>query len=278
MKKIVILTILQLLTISVFSQTTFKFDLQLKPNSTYILDTKTETDITMDVEAKNTPNKEKKTFLMKNKMDLILKTVSKAKNAQDETPFVISYERIGMENYIDGKKNDEVNDQAYQPLYKVKINGVDTKNGRKIKDYEGPEEYQQMFQAIFKSIENLIAYPKDSFSIGQTNHTTNNLDLPLPNGTNLNIIIDAAYTLKKIENNLAYFDIFMTTKNGKHEIGDFNLEIEKYDLKGILTVNLDDHNITTSSMKGPMNMRLTSSSANIQMNSTYTYHLKSTKQ
>lgn len=261
-----------------FAQETFQFNIQLKPNSTYIMDLKMDLDLKMNFDLKDKELlKEMKPVVMKNVMDAKIKTVSQSKD-NNGVPFSISYEKIKNVMTLNGEINPAPTEDPFKELYSFKIKGIDTKEGRTLTGFEGPKEYEPVFNILYEGFKNFGIFPKDKFVKGQSNSITNVFNLPMPGGVEYKIDIISNYTFIKIENGIAHFDVVMNSTSKISGDNQLKMDLKQYDIKGKLFVNVDDHNIYKSNFEGPMVLTTSMNEGNINVDSYYHYIINSQKQ
>lgn len=259
------------LTILSFAQDTFQFKNVLNPNSSYLMSVHNAIDMSLEFVGIEENNYKSKTV-----NDIEIKTISQNKDQQGNVPFELFYTKVKSKSSFNGEDLPS-NDQFLEALSDVKIKGIDKPTGRVFTGYEGLEENKKMFDILFDSFKNLIVYPKETFKIGQTHQVTNSISSPLPGGMNLSLDFNTAYTLTKIENGKAFFDVIMKANNDSNQATAIKINIKKYNVKGDLWVDLEDNNISEMNAKGPNVMELEADGMNVIMSSENILNIQSKK-
>ena len=259
------------ITISSFAQDYFEFYGRIKPNSSYVTLVQNVMNMNFSIE-----DIEDEKYQTKSESEIELITKAHALDNAGNIPFETYYSKINSKTSINGEAIPTVNKEL-EALYQVKIKGIDKATGKEFTNYEGPEETKKMFNLFFDSFKNLLVYPSEVFRINDTHHVENSISVPMPDGSTFTFVSKTLFTLKKIENGKAYFNVEMTADKNTIELKLFNITITKYEVKGDMWVDVMDNNISEMNLRGPNEMLLEGNGLKIIMDTDYHYIIKSQK-
>jgi len=212
----------------------------------------------------------------KSESEITLKTISFAKDQSNNIPFEISYTDINAKTFVNGQQNPST-DESLKGLYQVKIKGVDNGIKREFTQIDGPDEYKKMFEILYNSFESMMVTPKGNFKINDKHTVQNEFKVPMPDGSEFTLGMDTSYTLTKIEDGKAYFDVEMSSKPSSQKMEAFTIEVESYQVSGKMKLDMKDNNISESTIQGPMVMNMLGAGFKMIMKTTYDYKINSKK-
>lgn len=276
MKKLFTTLLLSTLTIVSYAQETFDFNTKLLPNSTYSMNMESVMDMNIEIQTEEEIPGMEKSIHSKTESDITLKTVTFSKNSSNNVPFEMSYTDINSKSFINGQLNPPT-DNGLKGLYQVKIKGVDDGVKREFSEIDGPEEFKKMFEILYDSFESLMMTPKGTFKINEKHTLQNEVKVPMPDGSEFAFAMNTSFILTKIEDNKAYFDVEMSSKPVQQKMESFTIEVESYDVKGKMKLDINDNNISESTINGPMIINMVGSGFKMIMKTTYNYNIKSIK-
>lgn len=277
MKKLFTTLLFSVATLVSYAQESLEITASLPPNSTYEMHTKSVMDMTMniDLEDEEIPETEK-SFNSKTESEFKIRTVTSQKDKSNNVPFDIFYTDVKFKTIINGKENPSV-DESLNGLYQVRIKGVDNGIKREFGEIEGPSEFKSMFEILYNSFENMNITPKGVFKLNETHTSQNEFKVPMPDGSQFSFTMDTSFTLIKIEDGKAYFDVSLSSKPNSQQMENFTIAITNYDVKGKLKLDINDNNISESTFNGPLVINLFGEGFKMVMKTTYDYSINSKK-
>ena len=277
MKKLFTTLLFSVATLVSYAQESLEITASLPPNSTYEMHTKSVMDMTMNIDVVDAKIPEtEKSFNSKTESEFKIRTVTSQKDKLNNVPFDIFYTDVKFKTIINGKENPSV-DESLNGLYQVKIKGLDNGIKREFGEIEGPSEFKSMFEILYNSFENMNIMPKGVFKLNETHTFQNEFNVPMPDGSQFSFTMDTSFTLIKIEDGKAYFDVSLSSKPNSQQMENYTITIKNYDVKGKLKLDINDNNISESTFNGPLVINLFGEGFKMVMKTTYDYSINSKK-
>lgn len=280
MKKIFILLFISSATIIGFAQDTFQFNSQMKPNSNYQTEIVSIINTSTKVITKEMIAEEFKNVNGSAEMQLVTLAKTSALDKDGNVPFVMNYKTFDIKSFMNGKQLPSQNDK-YSDFKKLKIFGIDTKTNREFKKIElnGQEvsgDTNTYMNTFFETIKQFSVYPTEVFKIGQTHSAKQNIKLSTQ-GAEFVINLNSDFTLIKIEDGKAFFNIVMLGDMKTPDNQSLKMLIEEYRISGSAIIDLKDNTIAESNFEGPIVMKINSEDFSLEISAKNKYIIKKIK-
>ena len=210
MKKQILIANFVLLTNFVFAQKQYHFTQKVYPNSEYTMQNNSVVNGEIkfsgnpDVLEQMKKSGQKNPMTMKTTSYSEVKTVTQ-KETQKNIPFELTFTKSKTDVEMNGQKTDSPN-----PFLNTKIIGsYENGSHMKIEKIEGnlDENTKKMLMDMTAQMQTEVNFPNEGLNIGDSFTNKNPMKMPIPNVGEMNMTINTTYTLKKVENNEAYFDV-----------------------------------------------------------------------
>ena len=261
----------------VYGQETFQFQIQFQPKSSYKTNLEMNLNMKMHVDSGSEKNIGINDLESKMLMNFEMLTKTDIVNKEGKLPFEISYTDLDTKMFMNGQEIPNVTEKSKELILGIKLKGFETEKGREY-SYEGDsEKMKETYENMMSSMSMLTFYPKEVFKVGDSKEVHIPFKMPLQQGMQMEMNLKAEYTLTKLDNDNAYFDIKMYSEGDIKPSNQFNIHIDQYQLRGKLIMNRKDQNINDSELSGPMNMTLEMNNMKVKMNSENNYKTHSIK-
>ncbi|RCH54724.1 hypothetical protein DJ568_09545 [Mucilaginibacter hurinus] len=212
MKKALSLITLLLAVFNLSAQKKIIFNINYLPNNNYAVSTKMDMNMTMDFKGDTAQIKAMKGSGVKMPMVMIMNydmqigVKAGKKDAKNEYPVVMTYDKMDITGTMNGEKI---------PIPATPLNGAkiyaryDASGGIKIDSMPGKILDEPTKQAVINSITELqgqFKFPAEGIAVGQTFKQDVPMSMPVA-GKNMEMLINTAYKLNNIVNDIAYFDV-----------------------------------------------------------------------
>ncbi|HEX2867595.1 MAG TPA: hypothetical protein VHO03_11165 [Ignavibacteriales bacterium] len=200
-----------------------------QPNSTYIINCKTETSSNVDFVASEEILKMFKekgaTFPMSTKSYLDLSETAETGKLKEDKSFPVKFEVTDLSqiNIVNGIKNVSPDSSNFKgTIISGILNENDTFTDVQVTGSKAAVKYKEMLSGLVSSLISNFQYPDTPVSVNNSFTKEIPLQLPIPGASPINIKLITTYTLKKVENDLAYFDtkygIEMAQQSSKYKV------------------------------------------------------------
>jgi hypothetical protein len=197
----------------------FLFKASYAPNHIYRMETSTQSKLELDLlgNAQLVANLKDKGIQLPMHIDSSQRLIASIETEQNKPdgslPASITYEKV---DFINKMNNKEMNLGLANKLEGLKIY-ANVINGNKveIERFEGGDIDENMKKVIPQVIENIqksIKYPEKPLKIGDKFTQEIPIQIPIPGFTTVDIKIISNYELRRVEKNLAYFDVVQEIK------------------------------------------------------------------
>lgn len=280
MKIIFTLLFISSATIIGFAQDTFQFNSQMKPNSNYQTEIISIVNTSTKVITKQMIAEEFKNVNGSAEMQLVTLVKTSALDKDGNVPFVMNYKTFDIKSFMNGKQLPSQNDK-YSDFKNLKFFGIDTKTNREFKKIElnGQEvsgDTNTYMNTFFETIKQFSVYPTEVFKIGQTHSAKQNIKLSTQ-GAEFVINLNSDFTLIKIEDGKAFFNIVMLGDMKTPDNQSLKMLIEEYRISGSAIIDLKDNNIAESNFEGPIVMKINSEDFSLEISTNSKYIIKNVK-
>ncbi|MCU7493126.1 MAG: hypothetical protein HF300_11195 [Ignavibacteria bacterium] len=200
-----------------------------QPNNIYNIHCKTETSSDINFVASEEMLKMLKekgtTFPISSKSYLDISEIAETGKLKENNSFPIKVEftDVTQTNVVNGVKKESPDSSNFKgTIISGIINENDTFTDVQITGSNAAVRYKELLSGLVSSLISQFQYPDSLVSINDSFTKEIPLQLPVPGTSPINIKLITVYTLKKIENDLAYFDtkyeLEMTQQSSKYEV------------------------------------------------------------
>ena len=212
MRKLVLVGILVLMSVSIWSQEGFQFEIKVKPNTTYTTQVESSTDGIIDIIADDTILEQMKAsgmetpMTMQQQSNITMVSQTSTKNSDGNIAAIMTYEKVKSDIVVNGKAMNQPS-----PLDSMQIMGkFNSENKFEVDSIVGSSLNDQLRSTIAQTMETVqkqIDFPEEKIYVGDTFTNEIPMSIPMQGMNPMEIVVNTVYTLKKVENNIAYFDL-----------------------------------------------------------------------
>ena len=209
MKKKYTFLLFFILAFALKAQESVIFKMQFLAGKKYELRTISNSNFTMNFEAKKEvldAIKKQITLPMISKTNMeIVADINTGKEIENKIPFVIDYKKVHTLQNIGGKEMNPTNPIEGSRLFGYYENGLHMKIDS-IKSKIMDEKTKEYLIKTVQNITNNIKFPDYALKVGDTFKQKIPMKIPIEGIGNISLILDTNYKLMEIKNNIAYFD------------------------------------------------------------------------
>jgi hypothetical protein len=212
MRKLVLVGVLVLMSVSIWSQEGFQFEIKVKPNTTYTTQVESSTDGIIDIIADDTILEQMKAsgmetpMTMQQQSNITMVSKTSTKNSDGNIAAIMTYEKVKSDIVVNGKAMNQPS-----PLDSMQIMGkFNSENKFEVDSIVGSSLNDQLRSTIAQTMETVqkqIDFPEEKIYVGDTFTNEIPMSIPMQGMNPMEIVVNTVYTLKKVENNIAYFDL-----------------------------------------------------------------------
>lgn len=212
MRKLVLVGVLILMSVSIWSQEGFQFEIKVKPNTTYTTQVESSTDGIIDIIADDTILEQMKAsgmetpMTMQQQSNITMVSQTSTKNSDGNISATMTYEKVKSDIVVNGKAMNQPS-----PLDSMQIMGkFNSENKFEVDSIVGSSLNDQLRSTIAQTMETVqkqIDFPEEKIYVGDTFTNEIPMSIPMQGMNPMEIVVNTVYTLKKVENNIAYFDL-----------------------------------------------------------------------
>ncbi|UJH66527.1 hypothetical protein [Allomuricauda sp. SCSIO 65647] len=252
----------------VSAQEAFIFKTRFEPNSKYITKTISKANSTVNFNADAAilegmkSNGMELPIVMQQESDMTIINQTHEKDGEGNVPFTIFYDKMEASTTMNGNTMP----QEKNPFLGVKIYGEYSFEGKmKLDSIAGEgldEQIKNTLKATLVQAQNLVEFPKDPIQEGDSFINNTPMTIPMGNMKPMEIIIISTYHLKKIEGQIAFFDIAQSISMATGQ-ENMNLKAEgegtgkmQYDIANYLMIRNETILPMKMEMEMPNNMKM----------------------
>ncbi len=212
MRKLVLVGVLILMSVSIWSQEGFQFEIKVKPNTTYTTQVESSTDGIIDIIADDTILEQMKAsgmetpMTMQQQSNITMVSQTSTKNSDGNISATMTYEKVKSDIVVNGKAMNQPS-----PLDSMQIMGkFNSENKFEVDSIVGSSLNDQLRSTIAQTMETVqkqIDFPEEKIYVGDTFTNEIPMSIPMQGMNPMEIVVNTVYTLKKVDNNIAYFDL-----------------------------------------------------------------------
>ena len=259
MKKILSLT-LSCLSSFCFSQNEVKFTYSFQPNTTYITETTSLVKSTIAIEADEAMMEQLKSngmelpMIMEQKSTFVLSNRTENLNEAGDLPLTMTYDKMEMEMSMNGNSMPQQPNPFEGSEIKATFLADGTMRFDSITGTNVNEQIKSMLKGMLGQVQRQIDFPDKPMVIGDSFENEIPMSMPIANMQPIDMLIKVHYTLKSIENSIAYFDVDQSLTLGSEQ--------EAFDIKasgsgtGKLTYDIDNNFMLSYESNLPMKMEM----------------------
>ena len=228
----------------------FKYEFQ--PNSKYLVDLKTSTEVEVYTKNKDV-SKDLKSGRGKIGVD-VRGHIFTDKKREEDVPAVIEYSNL----FLEEEYNEEKSGKRKISLKEAKIEGEFLKGNELIVNnilVESTAPIRMLLLEITSKNYQSVDFPKEGIKIGDSFDMVIPYKQSIPNAGDIEMKMNVKYTLLKVEKEEAYFDMLIDFVMGDKNVKNMDLSASG-DGKGFLLFDMKNNYFTSQNIDMTINLKL----------------------